>query len=94
MASIRELSKLVDRINEIKTKYDNLFICWECDKLILGDAKSLEVDKWGQKELFCYRCVHFCRHCRKNYASTMEYEHDDCCDDYESSEEDEESEEE
>lgn len=94
MASIRELCKLVDRINEIKTKYDNLFICYECGLLRLEDPKSLKINEYGQRGLFCYNCMHFCSYCRENYASSMEYEHDNCHEEHESSEEEEESEEE
>ncbi len=71
------LELCVEQINELIGKR-GMYVCWECDKLHLGEAVYLATSKWDHERSFCRKCILRCVACDEFYAPSMSYRHEDC----------------
>lgn len=71
------LELCVEQVNELIGKR-GMYVCWECDKLHLGEAIYLATSKWDYERSFCRKCICRCVTCDESYAPSMSYRHEDC----------------
>lgn len=94
------LKDAIDQVNDLMRKFKkekplsgkSLFVCEECDRLMLARAYQLHTTDDGQTGLFCAPCIKHCDGCGEDYAPPMYWWHEDHATGESSSEEEEEEE--
>ena len=66
--SIATMRKLVERINTYnETRHFSWFVCFECNKLILGEAGYAHMPTVNEVRAFCDDCYYYCSGCDETY---------------------------
>lgn len=74
---------LVERLNKLPFQKMEMFVCFQCKKLIYGEkANYLDTSvKFGEERAFCKKCTKHCDKCDDDYCEQLNDQHGkDICD--------------